>query len=1145
MHLLFATFTTALAAPVLIIDDSDSDVAVFRDSLEVDHGHDVTLSSDFGVLEWEFTGDLTAPDGSVLALDDYDVVVWFDGGEAALASMPSEGQEALLAYTNGGGSILLFGQNGYNFRTGDHPLLNPLIPLRSWTYHDGGGSIVCEDDTHPICDGFGLDEITFSGGHLATASVASATSGVRLFGYAPWWGSDHSRVGAAYLSYGLGRALQWGMWGNSGSTSYQSPWWDTDIMTLMSQSVEWLTQGRPPIADAGGPYTGTAGDVYALTGAYSRARGEADIAEYRWDIGSVASIDAPDAVVDFDSSVLDGPVTVTVNLQVEDSDGRTANASTTLFAANADPVVDAVDCPAFLDEGEVGTFAASVSDPETADTLTVEWMLGDGVLGESDTIAVAFANNGTVEVGLTVQDDDGGIAEAACAEPVSVLNVPPTIIGEAPTTVDALSAYRFRPDVEDPGTFDVQTWSIEGPDGATADPSTGEVEWTPTIDDVGDRTMILRVDDGDDDDLYEWTVSVQWPDSDGDGYRFDEDCDDADPTTYPGATELCDAVDSDCDGSITDDYEDLDDDGTPDCIDPDADGDGVEADTDCDDRDATAYPGAPESCDFTDSDCDGSLADEFEDADGDDEPDCIDGDLDGDGMADAWEDAYGLDPDDPDDGGSDIDGDGRTALEEFSTGSDPTAYDGPGAPSVYAPLDGSEVNALPVTLTVVDGDAPLDQALTHSFTVGLSETLDSPFEFVDERGGDPDGTTSATISTDLEENSWVYWTANAQDAFTTGPSMPIAGFFVNLVNEPPGIPGLASPLDGSATDRLELEAIVPADPDLDDVALIFTLELADGSLLVSGELSSETDTVIWSPAVTLVEGDVMCWSATPIDEHGLEGPSSEVACFSIELTNLAPTVPVIQTPESGAVIASLAPTIRVLNGADPEDRTTQHRFEIDTDPTFTSADLQTALVDTDPAGTTEWSVESAFAEDAIVHVRVLCTDGVNNSEWASTQFLVSETNDPPGIPTLLDPADGVPMGEGMPLVTANSVDPEGSAVVHDFKLMDLRDAVIETGDAIEQGDDSTIWVPSALEEGNYQWTARARDADGNASEWAVPRSFVVGTPDQVEEPELGGMIVNGKSEGCSCASGGRGSAQWVWLVGVLAVVAQRRKRLRP
>ena len=329
------------------------------------------------------------------------------------------------------------------------------------------------------------------------------------------------------------------------------------------------------------------------------------------------------------------------------------------------------------------------------------------------------------------------------------------------------------------------------------------------------------------------------------------------------------------------------------------------------------------------------------------------------------------------------------------------------------------------------------------------------------------------------------------------------------------------------------------------MALIFTLELADGSLLVSGELSSDTDTVTWSPAVTLVEGDVMCWSATPIDEHGLEGPPSDVACFSVELTNLAPTPPEIQTPEGGVVVASLVPTIRVLNGADPEDRTTQHRFEADTDPTFTSAQFQAGLVDSDPSGITEWTPEGAFAEDATVYVRVLCTDGVNNSEWASAQFLVSESNDAPSVPTLLDPADGVAMGEGMPLVTANSVDPEGSSVVHDFQVMDLRDSVIDAADAIEQGDESTTWIPAPLDEGNYQWTARARDADGMASEWAVPRTFVVGTPDQVEEPDLGGMIVNGKSEGCSCSSGARGSMQWVWFAAVLAAVGQRRKRPRP
>ncbi len=56
----------------------------------------------------------------------------------------------------------------------------------------------------------------------------------------------------------------------------------------------------------------------------------------------------------------------------------------------------------------------------------------------------------------------------------------------------------------------------------------------------------------------------------------------------------------------------------------DSDGDGDPDDTDCDDTDATVYTGAPEDCDAVDSDCDGSVADEFPDYDGDDDPDCVD-----------------------------------------------------------------------------------------------------------------------------------------------------------------------------------------------------------------------------------------------------------------------------------------------------------------------------------------------------------------------------------------------------------------------------------------------------------------------------------------------------------------------------------------
>lgn len=40
-----------------------------------------------------------------------------------------------------------------------------------------------------------------------------------------------------------------------------------------------------------------------------------------------------------------------------------------------------------------------------------------------------------------------------------------------------------------------------------------------------------------------------YADSDGDGYGQDADCDDQDPGSHPGAVEVCDLADNDCDGT--------------------------------------------------------------------------------------------------------------------------------------------------------------------------------------------------------------------------------------------------------------------------------------------------------------------------------------------------------------------------------------------------------------------------------------------------------------------------------------------------------------------------------------------------------------------------------------------------------------------
>ena len=106
-------------------------------------------------------------------------------------------------------------------------------------------------------------------------------------------------------------------------------------------------------------------------------------------------------------------------------------------------------------------------------------------------------------------------------------------------------------------------------------------------------------------------------DLDDDGYigsaHGGNDCKDTDPDTHPGAPEVCDALDNDCDGHL-------------DCDDPDArdeDEDGSCECDDCDDLDPLNYPDNDETCDERDNDCDGIIddgvvfTDWYPDSDGD------------------------------------------------------------------------------------------------------------------------------------------------------------------------------------------------------------------------------------------------------------------------------------------------------------------------------------------------------------------------------------------------------------------------------------------------------------------------------------------------------------------------------------------------
>lgn len=98
-----------------------------------------------------------------------------------------------------------------------------------------------------------------------------------------------------------------------------------------------------------------------------------------------------------------------------------------------------------------------------------------------------------------------------------------------------------------------------------------------------------------------WTLSAisqcEGTDEDGDGWSTtDGDCDDTDASIHPGAEEICNQVDDNCDRVI--DENDV-------CSDEDLDGWTI-GDGDCDDTDASIHPDATETCNEVDDNCDGT-----------------------------------------------------------------------------------------------------------------------------------------------------------------------------------------------------------------------------------------------------------------------------------------------------------------------------------------------------------------------------------------------------------------------------------------------------------------------------------------------------------------------------------------------------------
>lgn len=199
--------------------------------------------------------------------------------------------------------------------------------------------------------------------------------------------------------------------------------------------VTFVATNLAPIANPGGPYSGSEGGAIGFDGTGSTDP-DADFLTYAWDFGDgTGATEVTPTHTYMDNGVFQ------VTLTVTDPEGLSSAVVTSATISNVSPTIGAIDGATVL-QGEDYTSAGAFTDPG-ADAWAASVDYGDGswvqpltLVGSAFTLSHGYAAPGIYTVTVTINDDDGGVGIGQASVAVQS---PQQAIGSLLTSIASLA----------------------------------------------------------------------------------------------------------------------------------------------------------------------------------------------------------------------------------------------------------------------------------------------------------------------------------------------------------------------------------------------------------------------------------------------------------------------------------------------------------------------------------------------------------------------------------------------------------------------------------------------------------------------------------------------------------------------------------